>query len=272
VILLNSNNKSDGILAKIKNFIIMPFYWAYEKKLWRQIKSKEMPKHIGIILDGNRRYARERDMPPWYGHEVGAERVEQILKYCFELGIKIITLYAFSTENFNRPKEEVEKIMEIAKRKFQELTNNPLIHKYQVKVKAIGRLQELPEDLQNVIREAEERTANYNNFQINIAISYGGRNEIVDCIRKIAEKVKNNEIKIEDINENIVENFLYTSGLPDPDVIIRTSGEERLSGFLLWQSAYSELIFLEVYWPSIRKIDLWRAIRTFQQRFRRFGK
>ncbi|MHA1695248.1 MAG: polyprenyl diphosphate synthase [Candidatus Helarchaeota archaeon] len=257
---------------EITDYLMKPFYWAYKKKLWRQIKNKQMPEHIGIILDGNRRYARERGLPPWYGHEVGAERVEQILMYCFELGIRVITLYAFSTENFKRSEQEVNKIMEIAKKKFKEIMDHPMIHKYKVKIKAIGRLYELPEDLQKIIMEAEEKTKNYNKFQINIAISYGGRNEIVDCMKKIAQEVKDGKLKIEDINETTIENYLYTKGLPDPDVIIRTSGEERLSGFLLWQSAYSELIFLEIYWPAIRKIDLWRAIRVFQQRHRRYGK
>ncbi|TFF88974.1 MAG: di-trans,poly-cis-decaprenylcistransferase [Promethearchaeota archaeon] len=249
-----------------------PFYWIYKKKLWRQIKNKELPEHIGIILDGNRRFAKERDLPPWYGHEAGAEAVEHILKYCFKLGIKILTLYAFSTENFNRAEKEVQKIMEIAKRKFKEIMEHPMIHKYKVKIKAIGRLYKLPEDLQKVIQEAEETTKNYKDFQINVAISYGGRKEIVDCMKRIGQKIKDKELQIEEINEETIERNLYTKGLPDPELIIRTSGEERLSGFLLWQSAYSELIFLELYWPAIRKIDLWRAIRVFQQRNRRFGK
>jgi tritrans,polycis-undecaprenyl-diphosphate synthase [geranylgeranyl-diphosphate specific] len=266
-----NKNGSNGILSKISDFLMKPFYWAYKKKLWGQIKNREMPEHIGIILDGNRRFAKERDLPPWYGHEAGAEAVERILKYCFKLGIKILTLYAFSTENFNRPEKEVQKIMEIAKRKFREIKEQPMIHKYKVKIKAIGRLYQLPEDLQKIIQEAEERTANYEDFQINIAISYGGRNELVDSMKKIAQRVKDNELKIEDIDEDTISSHLYTKGIPDPDVIIRTSGEERLSGFLLWQGAYSELIFLELYWPAIRKIDLWRAIRVFQQRSRRFG-
>ena len=265
-------NNSNGILYTIGNFFMRPFYWMYKKKLWCQIKNKDMPNHIGIILDGNRRFAQERNLPPWYGHEAGAEAVERILKYCFQLNIKIITLYAFSTENFNRAEKEVKKIMEIAKRKFREIMEHPMIYKYEVKIKAIGRLYELPEDLQKIIQEAEKKTSNYDNFQINVAISYGGRNEIVDCMKKIARKVKEDELKIEEIDENTIENYLYTKGLPDPEIIIRTSGEERLSGFLLWQSAYAELVFLEIYWPAIRKIDLWRVVRVFQQRQRRFGK
>ncbi|MFX0137015.1 MAG: polyprenyl diphosphate synthase [Candidatus Hodarchaeota archaeon] len=267
--------KKDAAIRFLKNivdFLVKPFYWAYKKKLWTQIKNQKMPEHIGIILDGNRRYAQERDLPPWYGHKVGAQKIEQVLAFCYELGIKVVTLYAFSTENFNRPDKEVEEIMKIAREKFHELMNHPLIHKYKVKVKAIGRLYELPEDLQEIIRDAERKTEKYNDYQLNVAISYGGRDEIVDCVRKIAEKVKSGELTIENINEKAIEQNLYTSGLPDPDVIIRTSGEERLSGFLLWQSAYSELIFLEIYWPSIRKIDLWRAVRLFQKRSRRYGK
>ncbi|MHA1378784.1 MAG: polyprenyl diphosphate synthase [Candidatus Helarchaeota archaeon] len=268
----NLGIKVKRFLQNIVDFLVKPAYWAYKKKLWSQIKNTEMPHHIGIILDGNRRYARERELPPWYGHKVGAQKIEQVLAYCYELNIKVVTLYAFSTENFKRSNKEVEEIMNIAKEKFQELMTHPLIHKYKVKVKAIGRLYELPEDLQEIIRDAEKNTAHYNDYQLNVAISYGGRNEIVDCVKKIAQEVKNGVIPIDEINEKTIENHLYTKGLPDPDVIIRTSGEERLSGFLLWQSAYSELIFLEIYWPSIRKIDLWRAIRVFQQRGRRYGK
>ncbi|MHA1785262.1 MAG: polyprenyl diphosphate synthase [Candidatus Helarchaeota archaeon] len=257
---------------KLKRVFGAPFYWLYKKKLWRQIKDKPKPHHVGIILDGNRRFALKHGDAPWMGHVIGAQKVEDVLAYSFECGIKGVTLYAFSTENFNRSKEEVDKIMEIAVNKFGEILKNPMIHKYRVRVRAIGKVELLPKQVQKVIREAEETTKNYNDFFLNIAIGYGGRIEIVDAVKQISQKVKNGELEIEDIDEKEIEKNLYTSGLPDPDVIIRTSGEERLSGFLLWQSAYSELIFLDVYWPAIRKIDFWRAIRTYQQRERRYGK
>jgi len=231
-----------------------------------------MPHHVGIILDGNRRFANEHGEAPWMGHVLGAVKVEEVLAYSFECGIKGITLYAFSTENFNRGKTEVKKIMEIAIKKFKEILTNPMIHKYKVKVRAIGNTELLPDQVQKVIREAEKGTAIYDDYFLNIAIGYGGRNEIIDAVKLISEEVKKGDLKIADITEKTMEKYLYTSGLPDPDVIIRTSGEERLSGFLLWQSAYSELIFLDVYWPAIRKIDFWRAIRTYQERHRRYGK
>ncbi|NHI93690.1 MAG: di-trans,poly-cis-decaprenylcistransferase [Candidatus Lokiarchaeota archaeon] len=256
----------------MKRVVGAPFYWLYKKKLWRQIRDKPKPHHVGIILDGNRRFASEHGNEPWVGHVIGAQKVEEVLAFSFECGIRGVTLYAFSTENFNRSETEVQKIMEIAIKKFTEILKNPMIHKYRVRVKAIGKTELLPEQVQKVIKDAEEVTKNYEDYFLNIAIGYGGRIEIIDAVKEISKKVKNGELDINDITEEEIEKNLYTSGLPDPDVIIRTSGEERLSGFLLWQSAYSELIFLDVYWPAIRKIDFWRAIRTYQQRDRRYGK
>jgi tritrans,polycis-undecaprenyl-diphosphate synthase [geranylgeranyl-diphosphate specific] len=248
-------------------------YKIYEKWLWHQVKNHEKPEHIAIILDGNRRWASEKDLPPWLGHKEGADKVEQLLDWCVKLNVKSITLYAFSTENFRRPKKEVEEIMKIASEKLQKILRDERIYKNQVHVKVIGRKHLLPENLQKLIEEVEKATQSYSKHFLNIAFAYGGRAEIVDAARKIAEKVKNNELKPEDVNEELFEKFLYTSHLPkqDPDLIIRTSGEERLSGFLLWQSAYSELCFLDVYWPDFRFIDLLRAVRTFQKRKRRFG-
>lgn len=260
------------LYEKAIELITTPLSYIYDKKLWREIKNKPRPHHVGIILDGNRRFARDSKLEVWLGHEVGAQKVEEVLAYCYELGIKVVTLYAFSTENFQRRAEEVKKIMEIARSKFTEIMTNPIIHKYRVKVKAIGRINLLPEEVQEVIRQAEKNTADYDEFQLNIAIGYGGRTEIVDCVKEIIGEALEGKLKLEDVSEEMIAKHLYTDGIPDPDLIIRTSGEERLSGFLLWQSAYSELIFLEVYWPAIRKIDIWRAIRTFQQRERRHGK
>lgn len=248
-------------------------YKLYEKWLWYQVKNSEKPEHIAIILDGNRRWASEKELAPWLGHKEGAEKVEQLLDWCLKLNVKSITLYAFSTENFRRPKKEVEEIMEIAGEKLQKILKDERIHKNKVHVKVIGRTSLLPENLQKLINDVEKATENYDQHFLNIAFAYGGRAEIVDAAKKIAEKVQKEELKPEDVNENLFEKYLYTSHLPkqDPDLIIRTSGEERLSGFLLWQSAYSELCFLDVYWPDFRLIDLLRAVRTFQKRKRRFG-
>ena len=186
--------------------------------------------------------------------------------------VKFVTLYTFSTENFNRPSGEVEEIMHIAEEKFRKLLTDERIHSNKVHVKVIGRVNLLPENLQKLIADVEKATADYDKQFLNFAFAYGGRAEIVDAAKTIAQKVKEGELKVEDVDENTFEKYLYTSHMPtDPDMIIRTSGEERLSGFLLWQAAYSELLFLDVYWPDFRFIDLLRAIRTFQNRKRRFG-
>jgi len=248
-------------------------YKLYERWLWYQVKNGEKMEHIAIILDGNRRWASENDLNPWLGHKKGAETVEQLLEWCDKLNVKIVTLYTFSTENFRRSPQEVEEIMRIAEEKFRELLTNERIHRNKVNVKVIGRVNLLPESLQQLIADVEKTTANYDKQFLNFAFAYGGRAEIVDATKTIAEKVKNGELHLDDVNESTFEQYLYTSHMPkqDPDLIFRTSGEERLSGFLLWQSAYSELCFLDVYWPDFRLIDLLRAIRTFQKRKRRYG-
>jgi len=244
----------------------------YERALWHQIKDGNMPEHLAIILDGNRRYARQHGQDLWIRHRYGAKKVKEFLDWAFDAGIKVVTLYVFSTENFMRSRKEVDEIMKLAVKNFEDILTDAKIHKHKVKVKAIGRVNLLPKSVQEAIRRAEEATKNYDNCLLNIAIAYGGRAEIIDAIKKIAEEVKSGKIDIENIDEKLIEKHLYTSGIPDPSLVIRTSGEERLSGFLLWQSAYSELYFCDVYWPAMRKIDFWRALRTYQMRQRRFGK
>ncbi len=212
-------------------------------------------------------------MPTWVGHKFGAEKVEDLLNWCLDLKVKAITLYAFSTENFNRPNKEVQQIMDLFNERLNAVFSNERISRNRVKISAIGRINLLPENTQKLIRAVEERTKDYDQYYLNLAIAYGGRAEIVDATRKIAEKIKIGKIDINEIDEEMVEEHLYTAHLPnsEPDLIIRTSGEERLSGFLLWQGAYSELCFVDVFWPDFRRIDLWRVIRTYQQRERRFG-
>jgi tritrans,polycis-undecaprenyl-diphosphate synthase [geranylgeranyl-diphosphate specific] len=252
---------------------IIGAYKAYQKWLWWQIRNGEHPEHIAIILDGNRRWANDQEINPWLGHKQGAETVEYLLDWCQMLKVKFVTLYTFSTENFSRPASEVEEIMRIAEAKFRKLLTDPRIHKNRVHVKVIGRINLLPGGLQKLIGDVEKATADYDNQFLNFAFAYGGRAEIVDAAKTIASKVKAGELNVEDVDESTFEKYLYTSHMPkqDPDMIIRTSGEERLSGFLLWQAAYSELLFLDVFWPDFRLIDLLRAIRTFQHRRRRFG-
>jgi tritrans,polycis-undecaprenyl-diphosphate synthase [geranylgeranyl-diphosphate specific] len=248
-------------------------YKVYEKWLRYQVKNDVKPEHMAIILDGNRRWASERTLNPWLGHEKGAEKVEQLLDWCLKLDVKSITIYAFSTENFRRSMSEVKEIMRIADEQFRKVLTDERIHKNKVRVKVIGRVSLLPKSLQQLIMDVEKATQNYDEHFLNIALAYGGRAEIVDAARKIAEKVHMGELNPEKIDEQTFEQYLYTSHMSkqDPDLIIRTSGEERLSGFLLWQSAYSELFFLDVYWPDFRFIDLLRAVRVYQKRKRRFG-
>ncbi len=230
-----------------------------------------MPTHVGIILDGNRRFAKQASQEITYGHTVGAQRIDEVLDWCFDAGVKVVTIYVFSTENFSRKEEEIHHIMKLAQDRFETVARSEVVHRHRVRVRAIGQFSLLPDFVLNAIKEAEDVTASYDNFQLNVAIGYGGRTEIVDAVKRIAEKVQDGKLDPTTISDNTIEEHLYTAGIADPELIIRTSGEERLSGFLLWQSAYSELYFADVYWPDIRKIDFWRALRTFQQRDRRFG-
>jgi tritrans,polycis-undecaprenyl-diphosphate synthase [geranylgeranyl-diphosphate specific] len=252
---------------------VLGVYKLYEKWLWYQVKNETKPEHIAIILDGNRRWASEQSLSAWIGHNRGADKVEGLLDWCLDMGVKSITLYAFSTENFQRSVEEVEEILQVAGKKLQEILTDKRIWKHEVRVKVIGRLGLLPKSLQEIILQVENATKNFDKHFLNVALAYGGRAEIVDAARKIAQRVEKGEMKPDSIDEALFERYLYTAHMAkqDPDLIIRTSGEERLSGFLLWQCAYSELCFLDVYWPDFRRIDLLRAVRTYQRRKRRFG-
>jgi len=250
-----------------------PMYRLYEYFLFRQLDKDLAPRHVGVILDGNRRYARKHGLEvPWFGHHKGAAKVMEVLKILWEAGVKVCTLYAFSVENFQRNKDEVDEIMALAEEKFTEVVGNPDVHRHKVSIRAIGRVDLLPEKVQLAIRAAEEETKEYSDHILNVAIGYSGRAELVDAVKAIGEKIESGEMSPDQINEDIIEGHLYTNGVPDPDLIIRTSGEERLSGFLLWQSAYSELYFAQIYWPAVRRIDIWRALRSYEERSRRFGK
>ena len=250
-----------------------PMYRLYEYYLFRQLDKEWAPRHVGIILDGNRRYARKHGLNvPWFGHHKGAAKVMEVLRILWEANVKVCTLYAFSIENFQRKKDEVNEIMALAEEKFAEVVDNPDVHRHKVRIKAIGRVDLLPEKVQLAIRAAEEETRDYSDHVLNVAIGYSGRAELVDAVKAIGEKIESGMMKPAEIDERMIEGHLYTNGVPDPDLIIRTSGEERLSGFLLWQSAYSELYFAQIYWPAVRRIDIWRALRSYGERRRRFGK
>ena len=247
-------------------------YKLYEWYISRGLKPEKMPKHVAIIMDGNRRYSKlQGNIDVVKGHEIGVDTLEKVLDWSIELGIEIITVYAFSTENFNRPPHEVEGLMNLFVTNFKRLVDHEKIHRNEVKVKVVGRTDLIPESVREAIKEAEDATAKYDKRLFNIAIGYDGRMEIIDSIKKIINQVQAGEITVDDVDEDLVSKNLYTEGLADPNLIIRTSGEERLSGFLLWQSSYSELYFCETLWPELRKVDFVRAIRSYQERERRFG-
>jgi tritrans,polycis-undecaprenyl-diphosphate synthase [geranylgeranyl-diphosphate specific] len=247
-------------------------YRLYDWYISRDLDPNKMPKHVAIIMDGNRRFAKlQGNIDVIKGHELGVDTLENVLDWSIELGIEIITVYAFSTENFNRPQNEVEGLMRLFVINFKRLVDHEKIHKNEVKVKVVGKTELIPESVREAIKEAEDATAHYNKRLFNIAIGYDGRLEIIDSFKKIIEQVQAGKITIDDVDEDLVSQNLYTGGLADPNLIIRTSGEERLSGFLLWQSSYSELYFCETLWPELRKVDFIRAIRSYQERERRFG-
>lgn len=197
-----------------------------------------------------------------------------MLDWCEQLDIKIITLYALSAENLNRQDEELEYLYDLIQRRLEKLYKDPRIHKNKMRVKGIGRIELLPDSIKEILQKLDDATRGYDNHFLNIALAYGGQLELVDAVKKIGEKIKDGSLDINEIDKDEIESNLYTSHLPQssPDMILRTSGEKRLSGFLMWQSAYSELVFMDIFWPEFRKIDLMRAIRTFQERKRRMGK
>ena len=247
-------------------------YKIYEWYISRGLNPEKMPKHIALIMDGNRRFSKlQGNIDVVKGHEIGVDTLEKVLDWSIELGIEIITAYAFSTENFNRPQHEVEGLMNLFVVNFKRLVTHEKIHKNEVRVKVVGRTELLPDNVKEAINEAEESTKHYTKRLFNIAIGFDGRLEIIDSFKKIIKDVQDGKISIDDVDEDLVSKNLYTEGLDDPNLIIRTSGEERLSGFLLWQSSYSELYFCETLWPELRKVDFIRAIRSYQARDRRFG-
>ena len=252
-------------------------YRLYERRLLAELRGAPLPRHIGLILDGDRRFARRRGLRDvLQGHERGAAKLEEALDWFEELGIRMVTIWFLSTENLTRPQEELERLLSLIERKMREAAVDPKIHRRQVRIRAIGQLDLLPPSLRDAIRIAEEATAIHEHFSLNVAVGYGGRQEVVDAVRGLLRDWGRQGLTLGEIADrltaDVIGKYLYTYDLPDPDLIIRTSGEVRLSGFLLWQSAYSEYYFCDAYWPAFRKIDLLRAIRSYQQRQRRFGR
>ena len=265
------------IWSIIKLFFRPFLYSIYRYRLERQVNNWKIPQHIGVILDGNRRYARESGFINIVrGHYDGADKLEEFLEWCEELGVRIVSIWIFSLDNFKRDGSEVRDILNVIEEKMREMINSDKVHRNEVQIRSMGNISLLPESLQKTIRKAEAITKNYDKFILNVAVAYGGREEVVEAFRNylISETKDDKPIEtlIEEVNVASITEHLYTSDLPDPDLIIRTSGEIRLSGFLLWQSVYSEYYFCDTFWPAFRKIDFLRALRDYNQRQRRFGR
>lgn len=231
--------------------------------------SLELPRHIAIIMDGNGRWAKKRLLNRVKGHEEGTESVRVIVRTCREIGIEVLTLYAFSTENWRRPKYEVKSLMAILKRFLISELNEMLANS--IRFNAIGQLDRLPGDVQAVIRDTMAATSHNKGMVLNLALSYGSRDEIVLAVQKAAADVQNGLLALDDLTPDLFSEYLYTKGIPDPDLLIRTSGEMRISNFLLWQIAYSEIYITDILWPDFRKEALLEAVRHYRKRERRFG-
>lgn len=238
--------------------------------LLEHIDATKLPKHLAIIMDGNGRWAKQQGLLRALGHESGTKSVKVIIEASAKLGIEFLTLYAFSTENWNRPKLEVETLMKVLinslKKELPTLQNN------NIKLNAIGNLEKLPKSAQKELLDVIDKTKNNTQMTLTLALSYGSREELVSAVKNICSKVKNNIISIDSIDDSIINEHLYTQNLPDVDLLIRTSGEHRISNFLLWQIAYSELYFTDILWPDFKEQDLYEAIISYQKRERRFGK
>ncbi len=234
-----------------------------------EFKKENMPKHIAIIMDGNRRWARAQGKSASYGHKQGAKILEKIVRYANQIGLEYITVYAFSTENWKRAEEEVNALMMLLQSYLDDYSKRA--DSENIRVKILGDITALSQGMQKSILNCMERTKNNTGVTFNIALNYGGRDEIIKAVKSIATNIKNGNIEVTDINENLISDYLYTQGQPDPDLVIRTSGEQRLSNFLPWQSVYSEFLFINKNWPDFTEEDLDNAIIEYQKRTRKFG-
>lgn len=263
-----------GLLREI---LLYPFYVLYQMRLEAASATWRIPRHIGIIMDGNRRFARNLQLDSINeGHVRGADKLEDVLNWCEEAGVEVITIWIFSLDNFNRDPAEIKGLMELFEKKILELVEHPRIHRSQMRVRFLGKVEVLPEPVRKAIANAEAATKMYSRRVLNVGVAYGGREEIIEAFRRYLRDQAAKGVATEEIARGLepasIEPYLYTSDLPDPDLIIRTSGEVRLSGFLLWQSAYSEFYFCDTHWPAFRKIDFLRALRDYDRRQRRFGR
>jgi undecaprenyl diphosphate synthase len=246
-------------IAQIKNM-----------SLKESINTDNLPKHLAIIMDGNGRWAKQKGLLRTLGHESGTKSVKRIVETCSKLGIENLTLYAFSTENWNRPKLEVDTLMKLLVSSLRKEAKT--FQENNIRLNAIGNLSKLPNSIHKELNEVMEKTKNNTRTTLTLALSYGSREELLNVVKNISDKVKNNIISIDTIDESIINQHLYTHNLPDVDLLIRTSGEHRISNFLLWQIAYAELFFTDVLWPDFTEEHLYEAIISYQKRERRFGK
>ena len=235
----------------------------------KKMDFNKLPRHIAIVMDGNGRWAKKHTIGRIRGHEKGVQAVKTTVRACLEIGIKYLTLFAFSMENWNRPDEEVQALMSLLEKYLDKETKQ--LNKQGIRLEIIGDLDLLNPSLKAKVLQAREETKNNERMILNMALSYGGRDEIVNAVKKIIREIRENKINIENINKGFFSNYLYTAGMPDPDLLIRTSGEYRISNFLLWQMAYTELYFTNILWPDFTKEHLLKAIATYQKRERRFG-
>ena len=247
-------------------------YQAYERRLLHQVKQAAVPHHVAIIMDGNRRFAREIGLGNVLdGHTKGRDKLEEVLEWCLDVGVRILTVYAFSTENIRRESEEVQHLMHLFAENFRKVGDDERVHRHKIRVTVFGNRELLPAEVIDAIEYAEARTKDYDQYRFNVAVAYGGREEILLAIRNVVRDAQAGKVDPADVDEKFFSKRLYTADLPDPDLVLRTSGEERISNFLLWQLAYAELYFVDVYWPGFRKIDFLRALRSYQMRQRRYG-
>ncbi len=257
--------------------LLRPLYAVYERRLFAQVRERASPRHVGIILDGNRRFGlRAGVRDPLLVYRRGADKLDDVLTWCNELHIPAVTLWVCSTDNLARPAAELAGILGALEAKLRSLVDDPAVHRHRIRVQAIGCLDRLPAATLAAIRAAEDVTTGYDGMRLSIAVAYGGRDEIADAVRELLQNAAHDAASTQDLIAQVtpeaIGRHLYLADAPEPDLIIRTSGEVRLSGFLLWQSAYSEYYFTDVLSPSFRRIDFLRAVRAFQQRRRRFGR
>ncbi len=245
-------------------------YPAYERRLARRLPPDKLPKHVGVMLDGNRRWARAVGRDAAHGHRAGAANISPLLEWCEELGVEVVTLWLLSTDNLNRPSEELRNLLVIIEEAVADLAAQK-----RWRLNPVGALDLLPDDTARRLKEAADETRDVDGLLVNVAVGYGGRREIADAVRSLLHEHASKGTSIEELAEILdvehIAEHLYTKGQPDPDLVIRTSGEQRLGGFLLWQSAQSEFYFCEAYWPDFRKVDFLRALRAYSERNRRFG-